>query len=184
MDQDTVNNSLTVLTNDSLGAGGRSIITLGATNRGGKVSIASGAQNVLYTPAVGFIGIETFSYTIRDTAGTTDSATVSVTVRQVILANAGDDPFSVVQNSTNNPLNVLANDTSNSAITISLVSATNQGGNVTIAADGGRSSTYSPAANFLGIETFTYTIRDAEGDSDTATVTVTVQETRVAGRCQ
>ncbi|MDA1179216.1 MAG: S8 family serine peptidase, partial [Planctomycetota bacterium] len=173
VNQNTVNSLLSVLANDSLGGGGRVISAVGPTNRGGTAVIAAGAQGLLYTPATGFVGSETFTYTIRDTNGTTDTASVTVTVRAVILANAGDDALAVQQNSTNNTLDVLANDSSDSALVISSVSATNNGGTVTIAANG-KSLIYTPANNFLGSETFTYTIRDLEGDTDQATVTVSV----------
>lgn len=173
VNQNTVNNLLSVLANDSLGGGGRVISAVGPTNRGGTAVIANGAQGVLYTPTVGFVGSETFTYTIRDANGTTDTASVTVTVRAVILANAGDDAPTVQQNSTNNTLDVLANDTSDSALVISSVGATNNGGTVTIAANG-KSLIYTPANNFLGSETFTYIVRDLEGDTDQATVTVSV----------
>ena len=38
----------------------------------------------------------------------------------------------------------------------------------------GNTFTYTPAATFSGIDTFTYTIQDTDGETSTATVTVTV----------
>ena len=43
---------------------------------------------------------------------------------------------------------------------------------MTLNADG--TVTYTPAANFTGTDTFTYTVRDGNGGSDDGTVTVTV----------
>ena len=89
-------------------------------------------------------------------------------------------------NSTNNSLNVLGNDTdadnnpvSNVGLTIVSTTATDNGGVVTIASDN-RSLLYTPAANFVGTETFTYTIRDPQNATDTATVTITVMHVNQA----
>jgi LPXTG-motif cell wall-anchored protein len=48
-------------------------------------------------------------------------------------------------------------------------------GSVTVNADG--TVTYTPNADFEGIDTFTYTISDGNGSTDTATVEVTVAAT-------
>ena len=57
------------------------------------------------------------------------------------------------------------------ALTIISVQDFSQGGSATIS---GSSVLYTPAADFFGTETFTYTVRDNGGLTATATVTVTV----------
>ena len=81
---------------------------------------------------------------------------------------------------------VLSNDTDaeNNALTVTAVqgaggnvgvpTATDQGGSVTLNADG--SFSYTPAADFSGVDTFTYTVSDGSS-TDTATVTVTINGT-------
>ena len=68
---------------------------------------------------------------------------------------------------------VLANDTDveNNPLTAVLVSGP-ANGTVTLGADGGFTST--PAADFFGTDTFTYTVSDVRGGTATGTVTVTV----------
>ncbi len=86
VNQDTSANSFNVLANDTDPDAGdtKTITAIGATNHGGTVSIVgAGANNTLsYTPAAGYVGTETFTYTMRDTAGLTSTATVTVTVAQ------------------------------------------------------------------------------------------------------
>jgi hypothetical protein len=67
---------------------------------------------------------------------------------------------------------VLANDTDvdGDALTVSGVCGASNG---TVTTDGG-SVTYTPASNFNGTDSFSYTIEDGNGGSATATVTVTV----------
>jgi len=44
------------------------------------VTIASNGTKVQYTPLAGYSGTETFTYTIQDPSGASDTATVTVTV--------------------------------------------------------------------------------------------------------
>ena len=71
-----------------------------------------------------------------------------------------------------NNINVLGNDTDpeNNALTVTAASSPN--GTVTINADG--TLNFTPAANFNGDTTISYTISDGQGGTDTATVYVKV----------
>jgi VCBS repeat-containing protein len=86
---------------------------------------------------------------------------------------AGNDAFTVTEDSQNNPLNVLANDQVNSGGTLVItgVNTTGIAGTVVVS---GSQLLYTPAPNFFGDETFTYTITDGLGNSDVGTVVVTV----------
>ena len=59
------------------------ITAISMGDRGGSVSIDEFGQQLLYTPAAGFEGIETFTYTIETADGLTDTATVTVRVGAV-----------------------------------------------------------------------------------------------------
>ena len=89
--------------------------------------------------------------------------------------DAIDDALSVDEDSMGNVLDVLDNDSDvdGDSPTITALGALDQGGSAQIAGDS-LSITYAPAADFVGTETFTYTIDDGNSGTDTATVTVTV----------
>jgi VCBS repeat-containing protein len=91
--------------------------------------------------------------------------------------NAVDDSFTVNEDSSNNAINPLTNDTNvgsnQNTLTITAVGTTNHGGTVTISSDG-KSLKYTPAALFVGTETFTYTAKNQNNETHTATVTMTV----------
>jgi hypothetical protein len=93
------------------------------------------------------------------------------------LSIANNDVFTVTANSATNVLPVLANDAvlsaAGGAFTITGVSTPNQGGAVTISADGS-ALIYTPLSGFVGTESFTYTNADGLGGGDWAGVTVTV----------
>lgn len=183
VDEDSTDEVLDVLDNDSIApdvAEELMIVSVGTPSQGGTVTIASDGQTLLYTPGTNFFGTETFTYTINDeTEGSNDTATVSVTVAPTNdPPTAVDDTFDVAEDSVDAVLEVLDNDTNDpdatGTVTIVSVGTPDQGGTVTIAGDG-ETLLYTPAANFNGTETFTYTIEDGtEGSNDTATVSITV----------
>jgi len=154
-----------------------SITSVGTPNQGASVTIDAAAA-VIYTPAEGFYGVESFDYTIEDAFGDSSTATVTVTVGAQLTE---PDVYVVLENSTDNDLAVLVNDDIierfPSDYTISQVSATNQGGAVAIDGSGPNNQLlYAPAAGFIGEETFTYTVIDNTGDEMSETVTVVVLE--------
>lgn len=179
-DEDMTDNSLSVMSNDTLptDASGISITEVSGTNNGGSVSIASDGLSLLYSPVADFFGQETFTYTLSDSTG---SSTGNVTV-QVFPVNddpdAVNDEFqNVMEDSNNVLLDVLANDSilpdANEDFSIVSVTQGDQEGSVTIG-NAGLNVIYTPKVNYTGQETFTYTIRDENGGEDTATVTITV----------
>jgi hypothetical protein len=98
---------------------------------------------------------------------------------------AVNDSYSVNLNGTLNVAapGVLANDTDaeNDSLTVDTVTAgTTSNGTLSLNADG--SFEYVPNLGFVGTDTFTYSVRDAQGNlsaSPTATVTITVNNTNV-----
>lgn len=77
--QDSANNVISVLTNDSdQEKNALSIQSVGAPNQGGTAVVQN--NTIIYTPAASFVGNEQFTYTISDGQGGTATATVIVTV--------------------------------------------------------------------------------------------------------
>jgi hypothetical protein len=127
----------------------------------------------VYAPNIGFSGIDTFTYTITDSALQRATATVTITVGSspppVAVNQAYSTPF-------NTPLTVAApgllSGDSGTGITVTSTTAPSHG---TLSAIGtGGSFTYTPATGFSGNDTFTYTITDSASRTATATVTLAV----------
>jgi large repetitive protein len=184
VDTGSQNNFLDVLANDLIAPDTNEtlrIVSVGSTSHGGTVVIAPNGTHLLYTPPVGFSGNETFSYTIRDRAvgdptGLQSTASVMMTVENVARPTARPDAATVQEDSTANSVLVLANDEPVvPGATLRVVSVTQSkfGGTVTIAA-GGTHVLYTPAADFFGEDTFTYTVEEVDGERSTASVTMTV----------
>ncbi len=153
------------------------VSAVGATDNNGTVDIVGNQIN--YTPATNFFGDETFSYTLSD-GNLTDMATVTVMVTAVNDAPvARSDVFTVLEDAMVTSFDVRANnglgadsDVDSVNLDVTAVTAPNNGGT---AVRVGNNIEYTPADNFSGNETFTYTLSDGFLTDD-ATVSVTVTE--------
>ncbi|MGD1482740.1 tandem-95 repeat protein, partial [Vibrio harveyi] len=135
----------------------------------GTVAIVDG--KLVFTPAENFNGDATISYTISD-GQLTDDATVAVTVNPVNDAPVAVNDTVATDEDTAVTIDVLANDSDpeNDQLTITNASVPAEQGTVTIV-DG--KLVFTPAENFNGDATISYTISDGQLTND-ATVAVTV----------
>jgi len=192
---------LEVLNNDEPRVAGRTLVItsigtgIDAPNRGGSVEPSVGGGSLIYTPASGFVGEETFTYVMSDSLGT-DSAKVVVQVRPSEIAVC-DDIYTVYFTGTNTPsftLPVLLNDDllpDSGTLTITgtgmddplSANAPNYGGYVEIGSDN-RSLEYRPYTNYSGAfpytETFTYEVSDGTDRRASGWISVKVQK-RIGG---
>jgi VCBS repeat-containing protein len=150
-----------------------SVTSVGTPAHGTAASIANGT--IVYTPAANYSGADSFTYTVEDGHGGTDTATVTMTITAVNDAPvAASDSYITADDTLLTPATrVVANDSDldNDSLTAVLVQAPSRG-TLTLSADG--SFTYTPAANANGVDTFTYKVNDGSVDSGPATVTITV----------
>ncbi len=133
--------------------GPRMIRSVGPSQHGGIITIAEDGKSVYYEPASDFFGTDTFTYTVDNFM----SATVTVEV----IRRVRDDHFRVDAADGMQSLPVLVNDLFGANYSgvgkITSVTATSNGGTATIS-DDGKSILYTPAAGFVGTETFTYKV--------------------------
>ena len=182
--------NIPVLANDSDPDG--SVITLvsatSPTAAGGTALVNNNGSpadptddTVLYSPPAGFAGADTFSYTISDGMGGTDTATVTVNVANAPPVANGDSASMIANTSTT--IDVLVNDTdaNGDPIMITASDSPTANGGMTVINDNGTPVdpaddyiVYTAPPGFAGSDSFTYTISDGQGGMDSATVIVTV----------
>ena len=167
------------------------IVTSAQTN--GTVTLVGG--NINFVPAANFFGTAVFQVTGTDTGTAADPAKSTVATITVIVTPVNDAPvpfsgtltvaedFSLILIGPGAPTDLLTNSNpgpgESSTQTVSLVSAqspTAAGGTITTV---GGITTYRPAPNFFGTDTFSYRITDNGNPSLTADGTVTVNVTPV-----
>jgi ELWxxDGT repeat protein/VCBS repeat-containing protein len=171
-----------VLQNDNDGGDGPALSAVAGvkttTNNGTVTLNADGS--FFYTPGIGFTGTDTFTYQATDSIDTSSLATVTIAVSANLLPIAQDDSgYRAVANSPfsiSGAASVLNNDSDGgdgpALNAVSGVKTTTNSGTVTMSVDG--SFTYTPRANFIGIDTFTYQATDGIDTSSPATVTINV----------
>ncbi|TWT53763.1 Dockerin type I repeat protein [Rubripirellula amarantea] len=173
--RNTLSNRLDILANDfDTTENPLRIESIDRTNLRGVVVIASDGKSIDYTPPNGFVGRDSFTYTVVDSFGTRSTAEVFVTVTfQSNVPIAVDDSFEVPEGSVNRALNVLDNDVASTqgGLIITSVTPGSAGANIQIIG-GGQSLRYTPVPGFNGTEQFTYSIQDTAGQISTAEVTV------------
>lgn len=151
------------------------VLSVSAGSAGGTIAVASSGNGVLYTPRLGFTGTETFTYTLSDGNGGTDTASVTVTVGPAVTPpTVVNDSFNITEDAATAEFNVLSNDTpAETGNTLSIISVNAARGTATITSNGTRLS-YQPAANDTGVVLVTYTARSSNGGVATGTATFTI----------
>jgi VCBS repeat-containing protein len=142
-------------------------------------------KTVKYTPAANYNGSDAFTYTVSDGHGGSATASVSVTVTAVNDAPVAVNDAASTVAEVAVTVSVLANDVDVDGPSLLITSVT-QGAHGSIVLNAGQTTvTYTPAASWIGPDSFTYTISDGAGGSATATVSLTVQAPpRVSGNLQ
>lgn len=159
--------------------------SLSTTNpANGTVTITDGGtpndptdDTVMYTPNPDYNGPDSFDYTVCNSFGDCSTATVTLEIRPIVDAN--DDLVTIDVNEIVNIDNWQLND--NDLPTVGTFSATQPtNGSVTIDDNGTPNDpsddilNYFPNNNFLGSDSFEYTVCDTLGNCSTATVTIVI----------
>ncbi|WP_266158281.1 Ig-like domain-containing protein [Dyella silvatica] len=159
----TENSSNNPVTLSFSGGAPASVAVATAASHG--TATASGTS-ISYTPTSGFMGSDSFTYTVTNAGGTSAPATVSVTVNPLI-PTVGAVSATVAYGSASNPISL-----SISGVATSVAVATGAAHGTATAS--GTSMTYTPAAGYSGSDSFSYTASNVTGTSTPATVTITV----------
>ena len=139
-------------------------------------------NKVTYTPAADYFGTDEFTYTMSDGQGGTATALVTVTVKSVNDAPVGEeDHYDAVFQSVltvTSAEGLLANDSDieNDSLSAVLVSSTTHG---TLVLNPDGSFTYTPAARYVGPDSFTYRCSDGTDTTEAITVNITVKAYQV-----
>ena len=169
--EDTILNG-TLATNDTPSGDGGNVWAVATPPSHGTVTVNPDGS-FIYTPTANYNGPDSFTYTLTDANGDVSTATVNLTVASVNdLPVAVNDTLNATEDTTLNGT-LATNDTPSGDGGNVWAVATQPGhGTVTVNPDG--SFVYTPAANYNGPDSFTYTLTDANGDVSTATVNLAV----------
>jgi hypothetical protein len=178
-----VQGQVDVLLNDSDVEGDPLAVTGSTNGAHGTVSCLPGGT-CTYVPAADYAGADSFSYTVSDGAGGTDTGTVSVGVSAENDAPVADDDVLTTQVDTPGSVNVLMGDldADGDALAVEAGSWSDpQHGSVGCNETTGV-CTYTPDGGYGGPDSFTYTVTDGLA-TDEGLVSVTVDEPNVQPSC-
>lgn len=145
----------------------------------GTVVFDAPTNTVTFTPATGYTGAASFSYTIRDTSGSTDSATVSLTITQApnqAPVGVNDDD---ITSWVDTPLQLgaaalLVNDTDPNGDPL-IITGVRAPSNGTVSFNAQNNViTFTPVSGHVGPAGFTYDISDGRGGTASATVELSI----------
>ncbi|MCA9856202.1 MAG: tandem-95 repeat protein, partial [Dehalococcoidia bacterium] len=134
-------------------------------------TVTNNGTDVTYTPDPGFFGTDSFTYSVSDGQGGSASATVTVTVSGV----AGAQPDNVnVTTGEVLTFDAVANDVIPDGLTAEITAVADPANGTAVILDPSTIE-YTPDANFVGTDTFVYTLTTSPGgETSQALVTVIV----------
>ena len=162
----------------------------------GSVVINTGTSpsTITYTPTIDFVGVDTFEYTVTvatdddnnnngSTTTTTTTATPTATATVTITVSPGPNnknPPTARDDTAETPFQtavvilVLQNDNDDDGDAITVVSSTDPAHGSAVINTDSSAITYTPNPDFVGTDSFFYTITDGKNGFGVARVTVTV----------
>ncbi|MGE5567308.1 MAG: tandem-95 repeat protein [Parcubacteria group bacterium] len=146
----------------------------------GTVSIDADTGAYSYTPDADYNGSDSFTVTVTDSQGATDTIEVDVTVNPVNDAPVINEGSSDLTPSGNEDAattgSIVATDVDGDTLTYSTPGKGDPGGPThgSVSFDTSGGYTYTPDPDYNGSDSFTVTVSDGNGGSDTVAVNVTV----------
>jgi len=137
-----------------------------------RATLSFNATSITYTPTSTYTGGDSFTYSISDGRGGTDTATVTITLNAP--PTAGTDLRTTVLN-TSTTFDPRTNDVDTDGGTLAVAGVSTAGhGTTSYTAS---SITYTPMSGYSGPDAFTYTLSDGQGGAASGSVQVTVTST-------
>ena len=157
--------------------------TGGTSTNGGVVTVDPITGEYTYIPAKDFNGKDSFTITVTDKAGLTDTITINVdvtpvndnptAVNDITVAQEGETLTSiesVLKNDTDKDWVLQPEDGKDKLTVTTETVTTKEGGTITFNPDG--TYAYTPKEGFSGTDMVEYTISDGQGGTSKATLTI------------
>jgi large repetitive protein len=140
-------------------------------------TLSGTSPNLTYTPAANYHGADSFTYKAND--GTADSpiATVSLNIAPLPDVPVANNLSVSLTGGTSLAIVLAGSDADGDTLTYSISTGPTHG---TLSGTGAN-RTYTPVANYVGSDSFTYIVNDGTSDSAVGTVSITVTDVLLNG---
>lgn len=135
-------------------------------------TLSGSAPNLFYTPNVGYVGSDSFTFSVNDGLLSSSLAAVDILVTALPVNNA---PTAVeldieVEQNASYRLQLIGNDADNDSLSYIIVSNPSNG----VLSGSGSNLTYTPNTDFVGNDSFTFKVNDGSDDSASAKISIDV----------
>ncbi|MFM8348405.1 MAG: Ig-like domain-containing protein, partial [Bacteroidota bacterium] len=127
--------------------------------------------NITYTPNLNYNGPDSFTFQGFDGAAFSATGTISITVNPVNDTPVANPQSVTTDEDTAASITLIGSDVDLDVLTYSIVAQPTHG----TLTGSGASVTYTPDADYNGLDSFTFKVNDGTVDSNTATVSITVK---------
>jgi len=128
------------------------------------------APDLTYTPADDYVGPDSFTFTVSDGQATSEPATVSITVNPVNHDPTADPQDVATEENVAKDITLTGSDPDGDQLTFDVATQPTNGKLTGTAPD----LTYTPDTDYVGPDSFTFTVSDGQATSAPATVSITV----------
>jgi VCBS repeat-containing protein len=135
-------------------------------------TVVNNGTDIVYTPNPDFNGVDVFTYTISDGNGETATATVTIAVAAINDPPTALDDGVITGEDAAVTILVLQNDSDPEGDILSVESVTQPLHGAVVS--NGTSIIYTPAPDYVGLDSFSYTVSDGNGGTSTAVVSINV----------
>src|SRR6185503_9199899 len=135
-------------------------------------TLSGTAPALTYTPMANYNGVDSFTFKANDGSADSNVATVSITIADVNDSPVAADERITTDEDTATAITLSATDAEGSTLTYAIVAAPVHG---TLSGTA-PALTYTPMANFNGVDSFTFQANDGSVDSNVATVSITIAD--------
>ena len=146
-------------------------------------SLSGSGQNYVYTPDEDYSGSDSFSFTVHDGDNGSAPATINIMVtddqNHAPVANT-QALISVEKNSSLTAITITGTDEDGDPLTYEIDSYPENGS----FNGSGQNYTYTPDENYIGADSFSFTVNDGDDTSIPVTVNITVTEPNIASTCR
>jgi len=135
-------------------------------------TLSGNGPNRTYTPAANYNGPDSFTFKVNDGTVDSNTATASITVTPVNDAPVASGQSISAEQGIAKAITLSATDVDGDPLTYSVVAGPAHGSLSGTAPN----LTYTSAANYSGLDSFTFKVNDGTADSNIATVSITVAD--------
>jgi hypothetical protein len=129
------------------------------------------APHLTYTPTANFTGNDSFTFKANDGHADSNTATINITISAANLAPVADSQNVTTLRNTALSIKLTGSDGDSDPLTYAVVGQPISG----TLSGAAPNLTYTPNADFIGLDSFTFKVNDGQLDSSIATIHVTVK---------